>query len=496
MFNRNTRLRDTNTPLRFLGILAYSSPMVATSFLFGATGVVQGIYAKHYGLALTDIAAILLICRLFDAFTDPLIGRLSDSYFRRGGTRRPFVFAGSILFLISAYFLFTPPENEVKTHFLLWFLAYYFSWTLFDIPHLAWGSELSADSRERIKIFSIRTFMGNIGFLIFYALPQLPIFESSHITPEAMEWAVLFIGVLMLPLLLFSLLFSPSSVKKSCGVLDAAALGGTEKLGRGGDSFRKVLRIIFSNKPFCILLLAQLFSTLGTNMMASMLFIYVDVYLQLGSEFSQVMFLGLIMGMFAVWYWYWQAKQIGSKAGWQMGMIICAFGLMGLGFITPNDNQYLLLLVLLPLYFGMATMGSLAPSLLADIIDYAKLKFNEDYTATYFALFGLVAKSSFAMGGALAFYIAGEFGFDPAAKTHQPGQIFGLQLATAWVPAAITLLGVVLIYRVPMSRQRHSIILKALSRRQSRPIQGRDRTGAAVHVSATKKSTSLSLNPS
>ncbi len=40
-------------------------------------------YASNFGISLATLGAILLLARLFDAFTDPLLGRLSDALFAR-----------------------------------------------------------------------------------------------------------------------------------------------------------------------------------------------------------------------------------------------------------------------------------------------------------------------------------------------------------------------------------------------------------------------------
>ena len=60
--------------------LAFSAPSISLAFLVGPMGLIQGIYAKYYGMALTTLAAVLLIGRVFDAVTDPLIGHYSDRF--------------------------------------------------------------------------------------------------------------------------------------------------------------------------------------------------------------------------------------------------------------------------------------------------------------------------------------------------------------------------------------------------------------------------------
>ena len=45
----------------------YLSPVVPIILLFGPISVLQGIYAKYFGISLTEIAAVIVIARCFDA---------------------------------------------------------------------------------------------------------------------------------------------------------------------------------------------------------------------------------------------------------------------------------------------------------------------------------------------------------------------------------------------------------------------------------------------
>ena len=80
--------RSSTTSLKYA---AYALPVITMLWLHAPLVIIQGIYAKYYGLSLTTIAAIVLLGRFFDAVTDPLIGYYSDRYRRRTGTRKPFV---------------------------------------------------------------------------------------------------------------------------------------------------------------------------------------------------------------------------------------------------------------------------------------------------------------------------------------------------------------------------------------------------------------------
>ena len=101
--------------------LAYALPVLPLAFLLGPMAILQGIYAKHFGLTLTTIASVLLISRVFDAVTDPIIGYYADKHRVMSGSRKPFILTGGILFIISSWFLYVPPANVSAEYFLVWF---------------------------------------------------------------------------------------------------------------------------------------------------------------------------------------------------------------------------------------------------------------------------------------------------------------------------------------------------------------------------------------
>ena len=188
-------ISSSSNNLDYLQSLAYSSPILPIYFLLGPVYILQGMYAKYFGLSLSTIAIVILVSRIFDAVTDPIIGYFSDMYFSRYGSRKPFVVVGGILFVVSSWFLYVPPSNVSALYFLFSFLAFYFSYTLFVVPHYAWGGELVVDCQQRSRIYSFRTFGLFLGMLLFFGVPLLPLFETSQFTPDTLEWAVFFAGL-------------------------------------------------------------------------------------------------------------------------------------------------------------------------------------------------------------------------------------------------------------------------------------------------------------
>ena len=114
--------------------LAYAAPSVALALLLGPLGLLPVIYAKYFGLALTTLATVMLVARIFDAVTDPLIAHYSDLYRRKHGTRKPFILVGGVGCMFSMYFLCVPIGEVTIAYFAFWYFVYYLFHTIYRSP--------------------------------------------------------------------------------------------------------------------------------------------------------------------------------------------------------------------------------------------------------------------------------------------------------------------------------------------------------------------------
>lgn len=460
--------------LSFNQCLLYSSPVIAINFLMGPIGLVHNIYAKYFGIGLTTIAAILLIARVFDAITDPLIGYLSDRYHTRTGSRKPFVVGGALLLIISSYFLFVPthfaPFQSIgpsdigdvsvsSAYFLMALLAFYLTWTIFEIPHLAWASELAPKAMDKNKVYTLRATAGFIGMLLFYGVPLLPLFDSQEITPQTLQWAFLIAVVLTIPLLFICFRYVPNN-EQAEGVINS------DKPKR--ERFSVLLVLIFGNKPLLLFIAAALLLSTGVAMMMANMFFLVDSYLGIGGQFAQTLVIGLLASVISLGCWYRLLTFLGKKACWVLCMLLITLSALGFCQLTPGPNNFGLVAVMLVMSSSAAAgAAAIAPSLLSDIIDYDTWKSGTDRAATYFSLYTLTAKSSAALGGALALAVAGGFGFDATATQHSEMHLLGLHLAMGYIPAVFFLLSVIFMLLNPINERRHTIIRHRLDARET-----------------------------
>ena len=148
--------------------LIYASPAFAGSALALPIFVfMPKFYSDDVGAPLGFIAFAIAFARSFDAITDPMMGWISDRTKTRWGRRRPWLAVGAPLAAVAAFALFSPPNDLTTVTAAWWFLGafslYFLFHTIYEIPYLALGSELSMDYHERSSLFGWRTAIALVG---------------------------------------------------------------------------------------------------------------------------------------------------------------------------------------------------------------------------------------------------------------------------------------------------------------------------------------------
>lgn len=450
--------------------LYYGLPVGAISMLHGGPLVVlQSIYAEFFGLSLAVIATVVLVARLFDTVSDPIIGYWSDRYYAKKGNRKPFILFGSLVFIVGAYFLFNPVKNVNGIYFLFFILLFYLGYTLFSIPHYAWGNDISGDSKSSTKIYAVRASFMYFGILLFYALPQVPYFESTEFTPQVLRWAVFLAAVLLIPSLYFNLKNVPGSLGRSFFDGDICK-GHSPQDKKDSDVGLFVLWLnVKHNEPFLIFLSAFILWGVGIGCWGGLLFIFINSYMDMGEHFSLAALISVGGSLMSVKLFSRLAMNRGKIFAWVISSLMTTVSIFLMLLLDPKDpNLFLLVVIMLMAYLGSISFMIFAPALLSDIVDYGTWKFGGNFAGSYFSLFMMVAKANDAIGVALGLTIVNSFGFSLSSPNNEFNSVWGLKLAAIWIPAVLFLLSVFIIRKIPITTHRHAIICRALARREQR----------------------------
>ena len=155
----------------------------ATIYAHGSLGMPMAVYgyplaiwlAPHYsgviGLDLATVGLILMIARLTDVVTDPLIGELSDRWRTPFGRRKHWLIIGTPVMLLGIYKLFIPAPDVGLLYMLVWLTVFFLGSTMIALPHRAWGAELSTDYHQRSRVTAGREIYVLAGLLLAATVP-------------------------------------------------------------------------------------------------------------------------------------------------------------------------------------------------------------------------------------------------------------------------------------------------------------------------------------
>ena len=198
--NAGDRLVPFSSKLAF-GVGQYAEGLKNTGFgLF-----ILFYYNQVLGLSGTLAGIALFIALLFDAVTDPLAGSLSDNFRSKWGRRHPFMYASAIPLAIAFVGLFSPPGSLSQMGLFIWLTIFAVltrgAMTLYHVPHLALGAELTENFQERTRIVAFRQFFGTlggasasiIGLGYFFADDNGGRLATEHYTPYAITLGILMV---------------------------------------------------------------------------------------------------------------------------------------------------------------------------------------------------------------------------------------------------------------------------------------------------------------
>lgn len=166
--------------------LAFGVGSAAESLSIYTVGAISMLfYNQVLGLDILLAGLVPTISIFSDAISDPLLGSLSDRWRSKWGRRHPFMFIAPIPIAISFWCIFSPPVGleggELFAWFLVWSILLRFFMTVYHVPHLAMGGELSREYTERTKIMSYNNFFYWVGGAGMLKVNQVIFFSSASV---------------------------------------------------------------------------------------------------------------------------------------------------------------------------------------------------------------------------------------------------------------------------------------------------------------------------
>lgn len=433
---RHTTAAEDRVPWNQL--IAFGMGGLIPIALFNIAGQLMSLLGNiSLGLDPLWLGVIMVVPRLWEALSDPIIGHVSDNTRTLWGRRRPYLLVGGLAVAVSFVAMWWVPRGDwvhsffssetgynrfQLVHILAGVLVFFTSCAVFEIPHGALGLEMSLDPHERTRLFSAKSFLGNLfamGTPWLIALANLEYFRgTSGNLIDGMHYVSILIAVVLAPMTVWWFL----SLREP-----GFAVAREQKKTKFWDDMRTTI----SNKTFLILTGTVFTLAMGFNFV--MIFAnYITIFYLYGGDVSPAsLLLGIngtvwaVTALVAVFPLNWISKRVGKRNALLIAiMLMCAAQVSKIFCYRPGllfqfdlpaslatgsfrtvtvQGPYLVLLPTMLLSAGMLMFFTLGSSMVGDVCDEDELHTGTRSEGTYYSVFWWFIK----MGSALASAVMG-----------------------------------------------------------------------------------------
>ena len=379
-------------------------------------------------------------------------GWLSDRL-RRRQWRAHLLLLGAVLAPVFLVLLFQAPEAEsvaAKTFYVATVLtAYMIVFSLFSVPHLALGTEISDNPHTRTSAMAWRTAMSGVGLLIAASLAPVLVERFGGGAGGYASMSLL-LAALCSATLAASWLGS-RAIDRTTGADEAGALSPAAGSTIGG------WRSVLANRA-AVGLMSAFFCQLCAMGMAYATLAYLFSFnLAFDKPLEMIGIVVLLTSVMAIGIqpvWVAVARRIGRRRVYMIGLAGYVAALLMLAYAPPRGSSWVYLAGLVMGMFQSACFTT-AYSMLADVIEGDKLAMGQARAGLFSALFSIIDKTGFALGGTLLVgVILQASGFVAGSATQTSDALLGITLCFAIVPAVLNVISFALMLLVYPAERR------------------------------------------
>lgn len=420
-------------------------------------------YSNIFGLTLDQVALLLVVTRIWDGVSDPMMGILADRTTTKWGKYRPYLLIMSVPFALSGIFLFHTPELSPTLKLVWAYVTYIMMMTVYtgiNVPYGAMLGVMTDDSDTKTVLSSFRMFFAYGGsFIALFCWEPLCKLLGGYHTTAGWQNAMLVIAAACL--VMFLLCFRMT--KEKLHTVSTVTIG-------------KDLKSLVKNAPWWILIGAGLCSNLFSTVRGSTVAYFFndvigqDVNLNLGGwEFlfyaGLFLSIGEVSNMAGVALAVPLAGKIGKKPTYMASFAVLVVLSILFFYIPLTQGGYwwmIILQVLISIFTGV--ISPLVWSMYADVSDYAENLDGTASTGLIFSSASMSQKFGGAFGGAAVMWILGTFGYNTEAGAVQtPEAITGIKLLMSWIPATVAAIAILIAFFYPLTRKRMETIQEELA---------------------------------
>lgn len=463
----------TTSKVPFSQKLAFGLGMLANQLFPAMLGIFMVILIDKLGFPGWMISTIYFVPKLFDAITDPIMGFITDNTKSKWGRRRQYVIFGGILTGISFAFMWQLyGSNSVNFnffYFLLVSLAFYLGITIFSVPFVAMGYEMSDDFHERTSIMATSQLIGQLAWVfapwlwvIMYDPAWFPSAEEAT-RSLAVYGAIICTILAIIPGIFIK---SKSTLNENYEPLTIANASRSFDLIIQG--FKEALVIV----PFRKLCIATFFIFNAFNTTAGFSFFIIKYYVFpgdgqgiwptlygcVGAIFTTVLIIPIVAYM---------SKVMGKQKAFMWSQSLSILGYASLLFLFVPGKPYLFLIALPFISFGIGSLFTLMMSMTSDVIDIDELNTGKRREGIFGAIYWWMVKFGLAIAGGLTGLILWYIDFNSGAATQTYETMFELRMFFSAIPVIGTLFALWAMWDYDVNEEKSHEIRAQLEKKKS-----------------------------
>ena len=433
--------------------IAFGFGMLANQMFPAVIGIFIVVLVQSLGFPGWMWGFVMIFPRLFDAITDPIMGFISDNTKSKWGRRRQYVFLGAIIMGFSFIVMWQlHKESTIDynfTYFLLWSLLFYVGLTIFSVPYVAMGYEMSDDFHERTNIMAVAQFIGQWAWVIapwfWVIMDDQNLFESSEI---AVRKLAIWVGLVCMTFAMIPAIFIKSK----------------STLNQDYDSitFNNIIKSLYT---IFVINFGQAFKIKAFRKLCIATFLIFNAFNTVAAftYFIIVFFLfNGITGPDGAWWWPTLfgsvgalvttflvipavtilSNKVGKKKAFIISQSVSIIGYIMLWFLFIPGKPYLFLFALPFFSFGIGGLFTLMMSMTADVIDLDELNTGKRREGVFGAIYWWMVKFGFGIAGGLSGVILSVIGWESGGATQTEEALYGLRLFFSGLPILGTLLAI------------------------------------------------------
>ena len=434
--------------------LGYAMGDVASNFYWRVFDVFLFIfYTDIVGLSPAAVGTMMLVTRLIDAFTDPMMGAMADRTKTRFGKFRPYLLWGIIPLAAAGVLTFTVPDLDQDGRLIWAYATYVFmmlAYTFINVPYGALLGVISQDSQQRTALSSFR-FIGAFtgGTIVAYITPELVNWYGNG--DDAAGWQMTMMTYGLIAAALFSITFFTCKER-------------VQPIAKESHSVVQDIKDLVHNKPWIVLFSLALIIMLTITIRGSVGTFYFKYFVERED------LIGLFTGSYMI------ALAIGAastplltKFLGKRQLLIVLMSLVtvfSVIFYFVNKDQIELIFAL-QILIGLC-LGPKSPlvfSMYADTADYSELRTGRRSTAMVFAAAAFSQKLGGALAGAAIGWVLAAVGYQAnVTQTHESNH--GIVLLISIIPGFFALLSVLCITLYKLTETQMENIHQELTQRR------------------------------